>query len=190
MAYYDRSELEAMGFAQLGNNVKISTRAAMYDVNRMILGDNIRIDDFCLVSGKVSIGRNSHVTPYCNLAGGEMGIVLEDFTTLAYGCHVFSQSDDYSGRTMTNSTIPTKFKDEKKEAVRICRYSIIGTGAMIFPGVVVAEGNAVGAGSVVLQSTEPWSIYAGIPARRIKARERGLLELEKQFLAEEHNYIK
>ena len=85
-----------------------------------------------MVSGKVTIGRNVHVTPNCLIAGGEPGLVIEDFCTLAYGVMIFTQSDDYSGATMTNSTIPKKYKAEVKQPVLIRRHSIVGAGSMIF----------------------------------------------------------
>lgn len=48
----------------------------------------------------------------CLVAGGEPGIIMSDFVTLAYGVKVFSQSDDYSGKSLVNSNIPKKFKHE------------------------------------------------------------------------------
>ena len=81
--------------------------------------------------------------------------------------------------------MPTKFKDETKKPVRIGRHAIVGTRSLILPGVTLAEGTSVAALSLVTKSTQPWSIYFGIPAKRIKARRQELLELEKQYLAEE-----
>lgn len=173
-----------MGFKSLGKNVRISDRAAIYNADQMEIGDHSRIDDFCVVSGKVSLGRNVHITVFCNIAGGSEGVTIGDFTALAYGCHVFSQSDDYSGKTLTNSTVPARFKQEIKKAVHVGRHCIVGANSVIFPGVTLAEGCSVGAMTLVLKSTEPWGIYAGIPATRIKERRRELLELESIYLAE------
>lgn len=184
MGYLTDEAILAMGFRKLGRNIKISSKASIYDCERIELGDNSRIDDFSIVSGKVSIGRNVHLTAYSNVAGGEPGIVMDDFSCLAYGCHVFAQSDDYSGATMTNSTVPEKYKREIKRAVSIGRHCIIGAGSMVFPGVTISEGCSVGAMSLVIKSTEPWCIYAGQPARKLKERSRDLLALEKQYLAE------
>jgi acetyltransferase-like isoleucine patch superfamily enzyme len=52
------------------------------------------------------------------------------------------------------------------------------------PGVSLADGTAVYAMSLVTKSTKPWSIYFGIPAKRLKGRSRGMLEVEKRFAAE------
>ena len=54
---------------------------------------------------------------------------------------------------------------------------------MVFPGVTVAEGCSVGAMSLVTKDTQPWGVYVGIPARRLKERKKDLLQFEKEFLA-------
>ena len=122
---------------------------------------------------------------FCNVAGGEKGVTFEDFSGLAYGCHVFTQSDDYGGRTLTNPTVPDKYKREIKKAIVIGRHSIVGTNSLVFPGVVLAEGTSVGGLSMVTKSTEEWPVYFGSPAKRIKARKRDLLKLESEYLVDE-----
>jgi acetyltransferase-like isoleucine patch superfamily enzyme len=47
----------------------------------------------------------------------------------------------------------------------------IGAGAIILPGVVIGSKAIVGAGSVVTKSVEPYTIVAGVPARRIRTIE-------------------
>lgn len=185
MAFLSRDTLEALGLKYLGRDVCISDKAVIYNADQLEIGDHSRIDDFCVVSGKVRIGRNVHIAVFCNVAGGSEGIVFEDFSGLAYGCHVFTQSDDYSGRTLTNPTVPARYKCETKKPIYIGRHSIVGTNSLIFPGVTLAEGTSVGALSMVTKSTQEWSVYFGIPARRIKARRRDLLDLEHQYLTSE-----
>jgi galactoside O-acetyltransferase len=182
MAFLTREKVEQMGFGSIGKNVLISDKASIYNHEHIIIGDNVRIDDFCVISGKVTIGRNVHIAVFCNVAGGEKGIILEDFSGLAYACQVFTQSDDYSGRTLTNPTIPDSFKKETKAAVKIGRHCIIGASSIVLPGVTLAEGTSVGAMTMVTKSTEPWSIYFGIPAKKIKNRRRDLLDLEKDYI--------
>jgi len=191
MAYFSQFELEQIGFKYLGKNVKISTRSSIYDAEQIEIGDNSRVDDFCLLSGRITIGRFVHAAPYCNLAGGELGIIMEDFSGLAYAVQVFTQSDDYSGESMTNPLIPDKYRKVKKTKVFIGKHAIIGTGSVIMPGVELREGTSVGAMSLVRKSTEEWSIYVGNPARRLKARNRRrIVELEKEFLKEIENKIR
>jgi len=185
MAFLSQAQLDSMGFKSLGKNVRISDRAAIYNADQIEIGHNSRIDDFCVISGKVTIGRNVHIAVFCNIAGGTEGVTLEDFAGLAYGCHAFSQSDDYSGRSITNPNVPARYKRETRKAVRIGRHCIVGTNSLIFPGVTLAEGCSVGALSMVTKSTEEWSVYSGAPAKKIKERKRDLLNLETQYLSSE-----
>ena len=179
MTFLSQKQIDGLGFKKLGKNVLISDKASIYNPELMEIGDNSRIDDFCVISGSVKIGRFVHFAVFNNVAGGEAGIVFEDFSGLAYGCHVFSQSDDYSGKSMTNPTVPDQFKKENKAPILIGKHCIVGTGSVIVPGVVLGEGTSVGALSLVMKSTDPWSIYFGSPARRLKARSRELLQCEK-----------
>jgi galactoside O-acetyltransferase len=182
MAFLARPELEAVGFKALGRNVLLSDRAAVYGAERMEIGDNVRIDDFCVLSGVLRIGRNVHISVFCNVSGGQEGVVFEDFSGLSPGCHVITESDDYSGRAMTNPTVPRRYRAETSAAVRLGQHCIIGAGSVILPGVSLAEGCAVGAMSLVRASTEPWGIYAGTPAKRRAERSRQLESLAQDYL--------
>jgi acetyltransferase-like isoleucine patch superfamily enzyme len=186
MAYLSREALVQMGFKYLGSNVLVSDKASIYNADQIEIDDNSRIDDFCAISGNIKIGKFVHLAPYCLLAGGEKGIELSDFSGCAYHVQIFSQSDDYSGATMTNPTIPIKYKRELKKKVTLGRHVIVGAGSMVFPGVDVAEGCSVGAMTMVTKSTKPWGVYFGVPAKRIKERKQDLLELEQKFLEEFH----
>jgi acetyltransferase-like isoleucine patch superfamily enzyme len=178
MAYLTQDELNSLPFKKLGKNVKISTKSSIYNIESLEIGDNSRIDDFCVVSGNVKIGRFVHIAPFCLIAGGEKGIEMGDFSGTAYQVQIFSQSDDYSGLTMTNPTVPAEYKKEYKKKVILEKHVIVGASSIIFPGVTVAEGCSVGAMTLVNKTTEPWGIYVGNPAKRIKDRKKDLLDLE------------
>ncbi|MDY0274473.1 MAG: acyltransferase [Desulfomicrobium sp.] len=184
MAYYTEDQLKALGFKYLGKNIKISDKASIYDCDQIEIGDNSRIDDFCVISGRVVIGRFCHVTPMCLIAGGRLGVFFDDFVTLSYGVKIFSQSDDYTGATLTNSLIPKKFKNEFFSKVVLNKHVIVGANSLILPGVEIGEGCAIGAATTILKDTKPWGVYIGCPAKRIKDRKKDLLLLEKQFLIE------
>ena len=186
MTFLSKKKLNEIDFKFLGNNVLLSDKVSIYDAAQISIGDNSRIDDFCVLSGKVTIGRNVHIAVFCNVAGGEKGIIMEDFSGLAYGCQVFTQSDDYSGQSLTNPTVPDKYKHETKAAIVIGRHSILGTNSLVFPGVVMGEGTSVGAQAMVTKSTEEWSIYLGAPAKKVRKRNKDILKLERQYLADEN----
>ncbi len=185
MGLLSRAELEGMGFAALGDDLRVSEKASFYGVPRISLGDHTRIDDFCVLSagsGGIRIGRNVHVAVYTSLIGAG-AIELGDFCNLSSRVSIYSSSDDYSGRTMTNPTVPDEFKDVHHSDVRLGRHVIVGCGSVILPGVSLGDGVAIGALALVREDCPAFGIYAGQPARRVRERDRGLLDLERAFLA-------
>jgi acetyltransferase-like isoleucine patch superfamily enzyme len=189
MSYLSRRQLEAMNFRKLGINIKISEKASFYNCDQIEIGDNSRIDDFCVISGKIKIGAYVHIAPFGLIAGGEKGISIGDFSGVSYGGKIFSQSDDYSGQFMTSPLIPKEYKNEKQAQVTIGKHVIIGASAVIFPGVYVADGCSIGAMALVTKSTEPWGVYIGIPAKRIKEKSREILLHTKTFLDKTHSCV-
>ena len=152
----------------------------------MTIDDNSRIDDFTVIVATrepVTIGKHVHISSHCYLAARE-GLVMEDFTTLAPGVLIFTASDDYSGERMTNSTLPRHLTGGPVGAVRLGRHVIVGAGTVILPNVTIDTGSSVGAMSLVTKSLSGWGVYCGIPARRLRARKKNLLQLEKDYLAD------
>lgn len=184
MSYLSKSELHKMDFEYLGNDVKISDKASLDKTHLMSIGHRSRIDDFCAISGYVKIGRNVHIAVHSSVTASIDSISLSDFSGLAFSCHLFSSSDDYSGSSLTNPTIPQKFKAVSSGAIYLGRHVIIGSGSLVFPGVTIEEGCSFGAGSIINKDTKAWGIYVGAPARRIKERSKKLLDLEKSYLLE------
>ena len=107
---------------------------------------------------------------------------MNNFSALSQGVKVYSISDDYSGVSLTNPTIPEEFLSVKKEAVNIGKHVIIGSGSVILPGVSIDEGSSVGALSLVNKSLEAWGVYIGVPAKRINFRKKILLEQEDKLI--------
>ena len=180
--FYEKNELHKFSFKELGNNVLISKSASLYGTEHMSFARNSRIDDFCALSGEIIIGENVHITVHCSITASLSPIVIEDFVGIAANCHIFSSMDDYLGFGLNNPTVPIEFRNVSHGPVRISKHSIVGTSSVIFPNVVVGEGCAIGAMSLVNKSLEPWGVYVGIPVKRIKERSRDLLEKEKQFI--------
>ena len=180
-SFLNDAEIRILGLKSYGCNVLVSRYARFYSPCNISIGNNVRIDDFCIVSGNVSIGNYVHISSHTVLTSGYAGIVIEDYANFSQRVNVFANSDDYSGESMTNPMVPAEFKNLVQEQVVICKHVIIGCGSVILPGVVIKEGCAVGALSLINHSTKEWMIYAGIPARIIKPRSRALLDMEIEF---------
>lgn len=183
--FLTRKQVINIGFKSVGENVLISDKAVFYRPERISIGNNVRIDDFCVLANNIVLGNNVFIGLYtCLLSGPNSIIEMSNFSTLAYRCMVFTSSDDYSGLMMTNPTMPDEFRGGYEKSILIGRHCIVGTGSTIMPGANLAEGAAVGAMSLLTMPTKEWKIYFGIPARAIKERKKDLLDLERRFLKE------
>ena len=180
--FLSEKELAELGIKSYGKDVLIGRHAVLYSPGSLVLGDHVRIDDFTIISGKVTMGSYIHISQFCGIYGGDEGIVMEDFSGLSSKCSVYAVSDDYSGLSMTNPTVPAKYKPASiSQAVHIGKHAIVGCNSVILPGVEIPEGAAVGSLSLVTRSLEPWSISTGIPAKKKSDRHKDILELEKMF---------
>jgi acetyltransferase-like isoleucine patch superfamily enzyme len=177
--YLCEDELKEMGFAEVGVGARVHSRASLYNLENIYLGENARIDDFCVIiaTSKVFIGNFVHIANYCYL-GGTAGIEIQDFSGLAPRVSIFSASDDYTGMWLTNPTVPRSLTGGVRGLVRLEKHVIIGAHSVILPNVSLAEGTAIGACSLVKSGTTPWGIYGGSPARRLRDRGKNPLELE------------
>ena len=51
-SFYSKEELKEIGFKKYGENVLISRKTSIYNPEKIIIGNNVRIDDFCILSRK------------------------------------------------------------------------------------------------------------------------------------------
>lgn len=181
-SFYTEAEIMSLGLNKVGKNVKISRFASLYGLGDISIGDNVRIDDFCILSGKITLESNIHIAAGCYMFAGEAGIEMLDFSTISSRVAIYAISDDYSGATMTNPTVPEEYKNVQEEKVVINKHVIVGTGTIILPGVAIGEGCAVGSASLVTKSLPEWTICFGIPAKPVKDRKKDLLALESAYI--------
>lgn len=186
-SFLEEEELKGLGLKAFGCHVKISRYARFYDAANISIGDNVRIDDFCILSGKISLGSHIHIAAYSALYGGSEGIEIEDFANLSSRISVYSVSDDYSGETLTNPTIPKEYKNVCSAPIHIEKHVIIGSTSVVLPGVTIREGSSFGAFSFINRDSEPWSVNVGIPFQRIRDRSKDLLDLEEEYLRRYHH---
>lgn len=185
--FLTNSELRKIGFKKYGTNVLISSKASIYGAELISIGNNVRIDDFCVLSGKNSFGNNIHIGAGSMIYSSSekndnISVEFNDFSGVSSRCAIYAISDDYSGLTMSNPMVPDKYKGVIKKNVNIGKHCIVGTGSTILPGANLDEGVVVGAMSLVAHPTKPWKIYFGVPARAVQERKKDLLDLEREFI--------
>lgn len=175
-SFYSEEELSQLGLKCYGMDVKISRFARIYGAEQITIGDNVRIDDFCILSGHITLGSNIHISAYVALYGSK-GIVLEDFTGISPQTTIYSAMDDFSGDYLIGPIHDESKTNVTGGPVIIKRFSQIGTKCCVFPNLTIGEGVAVGACSLVTKSLEEWGIYVGIPVRYLKPRSKKIKNL-------------
>lgn len=177
-SFYRREELLSMGFKSIGNGCFISRNARFYGTENMTIGDNVRIDDFCILSGHITLGSHIHVSAYVALYGA-MGIEMKDYTGISARSTIYSAMDDFSGDHLVGPIHPEGTTHVEGGPVTIESYTQIGANCLVFPDLTIGEGVVVGACSMVRHSLEPWGIYVGLPVKRLKERNKRLLNYVK-----------
>ena len=175
-SFYSKEELSALGFKKIGENALISRNAQFYGIDKISIGNHVRIDDFCLLSGDIFIGNYVHIAAYCSLFG-KFGIEMQDYSGLSIRCTLLSASDDFSGDFLMGPTIESHKTNVTGGKIILKKHVIIGLNSIVFPNITVEEGSVVGAMSLVNKNLNGWGIFAGVPVKKIRDREKGLLKL-------------
>jgi galactoside O-acetyltransferase len=169
--FYAPEELLNFGFRHIGSNCKISRNAAFYMPTTISLGDNVTVKDYCIFVGDISIGSNTSIGVFSELhassKGGIAKIVIGDFVNVSSKVAMFANSGSYSELISTDDGFEWLPYDG---LISLANHCLIGTGVTFLPGAFLKEGVSIGAMSLVKSVCEPWSVYAGIPAKYVKPR--------------------
>lgn len=182
MAYLSTENLSLLGFKSVGKNVKISERASIYNAANISIGDNVRIDDFCILSagvGGIYLGSHIHIAAYSSIIGAGK-VSISSYCNISSRVSIYTSSDDYSGAFLTSPVIDAQFTNVDHSPVTIAPHCIVGCGSVILPGSKLNTGVAIGALALVKGELQAMGIYAGIPLRLIKVRSRDMLQLERR----------
>jgi galactoside O-acetyltransferase len=167
-----------------GKNVIIGKTVRIRYPEMVTIGDNCIIDDFTYISTQLEMEGNVHISAGCKLIGGpKCKVIMKCYSTFSPNVVVAAGSDDYIGGIAT-PMVPDELKGNAEySVVTIARHSIVGAGSVILPNVTFGEGAAVGALSLVKKNLEAWCLYGGVPARKIKERNKiAILDFEKKLV--------
>ena len=172
-SYFSRSELEQLGFKSLGENLKISRFATFYGKEFIAIGNNVRIDDFAVIStGSSSLfADHVHIGAHSILLA-QKGFIFDCFATMSPRSTILGQTDDFKSAHIANATVDISFRNVYASLVHVPEQVVIGTGSTVLPQAILSAGVALGAMSLLNFSTLPWTLYAGIPARSLGSRDK------------------
>jgi putative colanic acid biosynthesis acetyltransferase WcaF len=132
--------LRAFG-AELGRSCYIYAGARIWAPWNLVCGDCVAIADGAEIYNPAPV-------------------TLGDHAVVSQGAFLCGASHNYD-----DPTFPMVWKP-----IRVGAYAWIGARATVQMGVTIGEGAVLALGAIATRNLEPWSVYAGIPARRIKSR--------------------
>ena len=180
--FFDPLDLQYRGKnVILGKTVRIRYPELVY------IGDNCIIDDFTYISTALRLATNVHISAGNKIIGGRSATVtMGEYSTLAPNVVLAAGSDDYVGGIAT-PLVPREAKGNVEIGdISIGRHCIVGAGSVVLPNVRFGDGASVGALSLVKKDLDPWTLYAGVPARRLKARDRDRILRYEALLPKTH----
>jgi acetyltransferase-like isoleucine patch superfamily enzyme len=147
----------AKKFITHGKPIFVGPHVRLYAPHHIRLGNNVRIQSYVHIEANCTIG------DYCSLASrvALIGRVDYDFRTIGVP---FNLATWVGANKLKGAYI------QEKDEVTIEEDVWVGHQSIILTGVRVRRGTVIAAGSVVIRDTEPYSIVAGVPARKVGER--------------------
>jgi acetyltransferase-like isoleucine patch superfamily enzyme len=155
-----------------GQDVVIDAMTRFTRPDQVHIGNHVAIDWGFYCTTALTIGDYVHISPHVAVIGGaKTALTIEDFCFVSVGARMVCASEEFYGEGLIGPIIPDEFKDNQiVRPIVLRRFSGVCANSVVLPGVEMAEGSILGANSLLKESTEPWTIYAGSPARPIKSR--------------------
>lgn len=176
--FFNINELKACG-----KNVIIGKTVRIRYPELVEIGDNVIIDDFTYISTSLKLHDNVHISSGCKIIGGKNSYVeMCEFSTLAPNVVLSAGSDDYLSGIAT-PMVPIEYKGNVRIGkIILNKHCIVGSGSVVLPDVNFEQGACLGALSLANKNLSEYTLFAGIPAKKIKLRNKvEIKNLEKKF---------
>ena len=158
-----------------GKNVYIGRFVYLWAKQTIVIGDNFYIGKFSQIECNAEIGNNVIIANQVGLIGRYDHHYQQIGTPTRLASQV--RDSDYGWK-------------ELNEKIVIEDDVWIGFGSIILSGVKIGQGSIIAAGSVVTKNVEPFSIYAGVPAKKVKDRFDNENDLKEHIERYHNKYAK
>lgn len=153
----------------IGDNVAINGPLQLWvrDNAKIVIGDNCYLDSYVRLDAAwdavISLGHHVTINAY-SMINSSMGVIVGSNSLISFYVNIIDVDHGIRRSDLIRNQLPVGSPIEIGEDVWI------GLGASILKGVKIGEGAVVGAGSVVTKDVPPYTVVAGVPARKIKTR--------------------
>jgi acetyltransferase-like isoleucine patch superfamily enzyme len=145
------------GTISIGRNVYFGKEVELATVNSISIGEETSFQNYCIVSGDVSIGAHCLFSLFVFVGSRNHEFrakpewLIRDQDTWVF------ESPDIAAEVVSR---PVTIEDD----------CWLGWGSVITPGVYIGRGAIIGANSVVTKDVAPYEIHGGVPNARIGKR--------------------
>lgn len=164
----------------------VSENTRLRHKEHFTIGNFSVVDDFCYFSTKIKIGEYCHIASGCAIAGGEkFKFTMGDYSSISSGVRIWCASNDYVNDIVVLNPEKKNLGENPIEGdVRIGSMCAVGANTVIMPKNTIPDGTVIGALSFVPPNFrfKPWSVYAGIPIKFIKKRNKKNVLKQVQML--------
>ncbi len=157
-------ELRDAGFTSVGESSRVSRKSSLYGISGTI-GSHVRVDDFCILKGNITLHDYVHLAAFCMISGAHAPVTIGRHVGISTRLSLFTASDDYSANTLGGPTTPSEYTTQIVGPVSIGTGTMIGAHCVILPNVQIGRGSSIGANCIVAQSTPDGAIIRSVPSR-------------------------
>lgn len=170
-----------------GQDVRIDPNTRFTRPELVNIGNHVAIDWGFYCTTALTVGDYVHISPHVAVIGGaKTGLVIGDFCFVSVGARMICASEKFHGAGLIGPVVPDLYRDELIQAPIVMQaFSGVCANSVVMPGVTMGQGSILGANSFLKTSTEPWTIYAGNPARPIKTRRSDVMKQQAKELGYE-----
>jgi acetyltransferase-like isoleucine patch superfamily enzyme len=189
-----RSKLYPLVLGAVGRNVVFGVNVAIRHPHKIVIGDNVVIDDCCCLDAKgtdnkgIRIGNGVFVGRNTILSCKNGDIVIDEKANIGFNCEIFSASRVRVGKSVLMAAytylvggdhlydridIPVLEQGRTAQGIEVDDNVWLGTHVVVTDGSRVGRDAIIGAGAVVVGEIAEFNIATGIPAKAIRDRRAG-----------------
>lgn len=182
--YFTKKELIKIGFVKVGKNNKISKKVSFINIINGILGSNVRIDDYCVIKGRVQIGSFIHIANFCLISGSEKNVVvIKDRSGISNNVSLLTSSDHYLKSSIyCASGLSNEIQKHRNlnlviGDVILNEGCLIGAYSLILPNAVVGISTSIGAYSILYKKIDDFIYYSNRDILKVTKRKKDKIKI-------------
>lgn len=186
-----RARLYPRLLGRVGRNVVFGVNVTIRHPHKIVIGDNVVIDDGCCLDAKgtdnrgIEIGNRVFIGRNTILSCKNGDIVIDDDANLGFNCEIFSASRVRVGKSILMAAytylvggdhlydrvdIPVLQQGRTARGIDVDDHVWLGTHVVVTDGSRIGRDAIIGAGAVVVGEIPAFAVAAGIPAKVLRDR--------------------